>query len=114
MALQQVLGAGLGRALLWQKQGLEVRMGVQRLGAQPWQSQLGKGGGGVVRFGGEGTKGLEAATAPGTLVHTTRSRRSVSPEGSNPTAAPLELCCCWALGCLGHTVVGLGQCHIAW
>lgn len=88
VALRQVLGAGLGRTLLWQKQGLEVRMGVQRLGAQPWQSQPGKGGRGVVRFGGEGTKGLEAATAPGTLFHTSRSRRSVPPEGSTPLPLP--------------------------
>lgn len=88
VALRQVLGAGLGRTLLWQKQGLEVRMGVRRLGAQPWQSQPGKGGRGVVRFGGEGTKGLEAATAPGTLFHTSRSRRSVPPEGSTPLPLP--------------------------
>lgn len=30
------------------------------------------------------------------------------------TPAPLELRCRWALGCLGHAVVGLGQGHVAW
>lgn len=34
-------------------------------------------------------------------------------DGGTLTAAPLELRCCWALGCLGHAVVGLGEGHIA-
>lgn len=40
--------------------------------------------------------------------------QSRMPEGSTLTPAPLELRCCWALGCLGHAVVGLGQGHVAW
>lgn len=71
-------GARPGRALLWQKRGLAVRRGVQRPGAQPWE-----GGEGVVRFGGEGAKGSEAATAPGTLLRAAGSRSSVA-GGEHP------------------------------
>lgn len=54
---------GPGWTLL--RQGLAGWRGVQRLGAQPWPVQ--RGGGEVVRFGGEEAKSLEAPAAPGGL-----------------------------------------------
>ena len=94
-----VAGARAGRA-----------EGVQRLGPQPWSVE--RGGGDIVLFGGEGAESLGAPAAPGAFLHAPRCQ-SCALEGSTLTPAPRELCCRWALGCLGHTVVGLGQGHIA-
>lgn len=90
----------------------EAGAGGEEGGTEAGSSALGgrsqeEGGEGVVRFGGEGAKGSEAAfSAP-------PGPRAALPAGSIPTAAPLELRCRRALGCVGHAVVGLGQGHVA-
>lgn len=68
-----------------------------------------------MRFRGEGAKSLEAPAVSGGpfSVLPAPGCQSRAPEGSTLSPAPLELRCRWALGCLGHTVVGLGQGHIA-
>lgn len=68
-----------------------------------------------MRFGGEGAKSLKAPAPPRGLLC---APRSWVPEpcgwrGASLTLALIELCCRWALGCLGYTLVGLGQGHIA-